>query len=145
MVVLEVVAEGVVVVVVAIVVLLSYHCDIRGRPRRCKVVQGSLDPPRAMASGHALVAHHALTARDALEAQHALGAHVLEGIATRTRESRYQVVGELGAGSFGQVSLAIDLMTNRRVAIKQQLMPSEEAVRELSAYTTFLHVPTGMC
>ena len=90
-----------------------------------------------MAAGHALVAHHALTAHNALEAQHALGAQALEGIAMRTRDSRYQLVGELGAGSFGQVSLAIDLMTNRRVAIKQQLVPSEEAARELSAYTIF--------
>ena len=53
------------------------------------------------------------------------------------RRSRYETVGKLGRGSFGAVTVAIDRLTQQRVAVKQQPIPSEQATREMSAYTVF--------
>ena len=53
------------------------------------------------------------------------------------RRGRYEPVGRLGRGNFGQVTVAIDRLTSQRVAIKQQAIPSEEATRELSAYCIY--------
>ena len=66
----------------------------------------------------------------------------------RPRAERYLKLEHLASGSFGKVSFAIDLLTNRRVAIKKQDANSESTQREfalLSALTSHpsAHV-TGM-
>ena len=53
------------------------------------------------------------------------------------RRDRYESVGKISQGNFGQVFIAIDRLTHQRVAIKQQAIPSEQASRELSAYSIF--------
>ena len=52
------------------------------------------------------------------------------------REQRYQWVGCVDARSFGEVTVAIDLLSDgRKVAIKKQGIPSEAAARELLLYS----------
>ena len=57
------------------------------------------------------------------------------------RSERYQVVGDLGRGAFGRVKHAIDVMTGQQVALKTQAIPSEEAQKELAAYSAFAACP----
>ena len=47
----------------------------------------------------------------------------------RPRELRYQSIDKIGRGSFGRVSMGIDLLTHRHVAIKLQKVPSTAAAR----------------
>ena len=51
---------------------------------------------------------------------------------SRQRRERYIVLQSIGSGTFGDVSLAIDLLTNRRVAIKQQNATSDTCRREFA-------------
>ena len=48
----------------------------------------------------------------------------------RPRAERYLKLEHVGSGSFGRVSLAVDLLTNRRVAIKKQDVSSKMSQRE---------------
>ena len=50
----------------------------------------------------------------------------------RPRSERYIVLQTIGSGTFGDVSMAIDKLTNRRVAIKQQSTDSETCSREFA-------------
>ena len=61
------------------------------------------------------------------------------------REQRYQWVGCVDAGSFGEVTVAIDLLSDgRKVAIKKQGIPSEAAARELLLYSAASAHPISM-
>ena len=52
----------------------------------------------------------------------------------RPRRERYMVLQTIGSGAFGDVSIAIDRMTNRRVAIKRQGTDSEACAREFAIF-----------
>ena len=51
---------------------------------------------------------------------------------TRPRSERYLRLEEVGSGSFAKVTLAIDLLTNGRVAIKKQKADSQSCLREFA-------------
>jgi len=65
----------------------------------------------------------------------------LTSIAAGDRSARYRVIGTLTAGSYGKVRVAIDAMTNVKVAIKAQESPSDKAVRELALYSALSSHP----
>lgn len=60
-----------------------------------------------------------------------------------TGDRRYQRLseGEGRRGSFGNVAIAIDLVTNSTVALKRQEVPSEVAEREYAAYCALRRWP----
>ena len=69
-----------------------------------------------------------------------IGSSIFE-LSTQSREMRYQVLGKLKEGGFGQVHLAIDKITNRRVAIKKQ-SNGQEAAQGLLAYSVYQASPS---
>ncbi len=56
-------------------------------------------------------------------------------------EDRYEILGELGSGSFGRVYRACQLSTGQSVAIKL-LAPREGALGQMSRCDVAGHVPT---
>ena len=52
----------------------------------------------------------------------------------RPRAERYLKLNHIAAGSYGSVSLALDLLTNQRVAIKKQAVESDACQREFAFF-----------
>ena len=50
-------------------------------------------------------------------------------------------LGAVSKGSYGRVYAAVDQLTKRTVAVKRQLLPSDEAARELAFYSALSHAP----
>ena len=64
-------------------------------------------------------------------------------LAAQPRSKRYALMQRVSGGQFGEIWLAIDRMTNARVAVKKQELSSEAAARELSSLSAlgaFPHV-----
>ena len=52
-----------------------------------------------------------------------------------------QLLGAVGKGGFGRVYAAVDSVTNNTVVVKRQMLPSDDAARELAWYKALRQVP----
>ena len=50
-------------------------------------------------------------------------------------------LGAVSKGSYGRVYVAVDELTKETVAVKRQVLPSDEAARELGFYSALSHAP----
>ena len=55
--------------------------------------------------------------------------------------ARYAQLDSAGRGAYGTVYLAVDRLTNKAVAIKQQRVPSDAAAREMATYGLLREFP----